>query len=181
MRKPNYHLPREAPVYSAPLKCLGSDLAPAPALIDGCYGVKVSDGWYGGAEHFHIVGFPGTETEVRPPAEKSYNMRGFILASAFALGVIGSVISTLAPAAFAAGPVPSHPTAQVKPAAPEETDGWYTKAGHSIVARSDTPFKLTFDACRENEKHHVSCQYTDSEGSAHWVYLPGVKIPTPKK
>ena len=81
-----------------------------------------------------------------------------------------------------AAPQPSRPaqlasastTARSKRPAPEETDRWYTQAGHSIVQRSDKPYTLAFDGCRENEKHHVSCSYTDASGNTHWVYLPGL-------
>jgi hypothetical protein len=81
-----------------------------------------------------------------------------------------------------AAPQPSRPaqlgsastTARSKRPAPEEADGWYTQAGHSVLNRSDKPFSLTFTACRENEKQHVSCQYSDASGNAHWVYLPGL-------
>jgi hypothetical protein len=65
-------------------------------------------------------------------------------------------------------------TTRSKRPAPVETDRWYTQAGHSIVNRTDKPLVPNFDSCRENEKQHVSCQYTDADGKAHWVYLPGL-------
>lgn len=77
------------------------------------------------------------------------------------------------PGQVAAATTPA-PAAKLKRAAPEETDRWFTQAGHSIMDRSDKPFSLTFTACRENEKHHVSCSYTDASGNAHWVYLAGL-------
>ena len=81
-----------------------------------------------------------------------------------------------------AAPQPSRPaqlasastTARSKRPAPEETDRWYSQAGHAVLNRSDKPFSLTFTACRENEKQHVTCQYSDASGNAHWVYLPGL-------
>jgi len=77
------------------------------------------------------------------------------------------------PALVAAASAPDR-AAHVKHAAPEETDQWYTKAGHSVLNRSDKPFNLSFTGCRENEKHHVSCSYTDASGNTHWVYLAGL-------
>lgn len=74
------------------------------------------------------------------------------------------------PAQLASASTPSRP----KRPAPEETDRWYAQAGHSIVNRTDKPLLLTFDSCRENEKQHISCQFTDDSGNAHWVYLPGL-------
>lgn len=49
-----------------------------------------------------------------------------------------------------------------------------------IIAHSDTGYTLTFTDCRENEKHHVSCQLEDPDGDSHWVYLPGFPLPGDK-
>jgi hypothetical protein len=46
----------------------------------------------------------------------------------------------------------------------------------AIIAKSDAEFSLTFSNCRENEKQHVSCQFTDPAGVEHWVYLPGIAL-----
>jgi hypothetical protein len=46
----------------------------------------------------------------------------------------------------------------------------------AIIAKSDAEFSLTFSNCRENEKQHVSCQFTDPAGVEHWVYLPGITL-----
>ena len=94
------------------------------------------------------------------------------------LGLAGFACAPFVPAASQ----PSQPeqlasastTTRSKRPAPEETDSWYTQAGHSVLNHSDKPFSLTFTACRENEKHHVSCQYSDASGNAHWIYLPGL-------
>jgi len=94
------------------------------------------------------------------------------------LALAGFVGAPFVPAApqrvqVAAATTPA-PTIKAKRPAPEETDRWYSQAGHAVINHSDKPFSLTFTACRENEKQHISCQFTDDSGNAHWVYLPGL-------
>ncbi len=38
----------------------------------------------------------------------------------------------------------------------------------------DKPITITFHNCRENEKHHISCQFRDSTGDQHWICLMGL-------
>lgn len=52
-----------------------------------------------------------------------------------------------------------------------------SKPRTKIINNSNGSITITFTGCRENEKHHVSCQFTDSEGNAHWVYLAGTPLP----
>jgi hypothetical protein len=78
-----------------------------------------------------------------------------------------------APSPAAQAPAPSRAAAPRR-AAPEETDAWYTQPGHSVINRSASPFNVSFNSCRLNEKQHVSCQFTDATGNDHWVYLPGL-------
>ncbi len=49
-----------------------------------------------------------------------------------------------------------------------------------VINNSDQGITITFSSCRENEKHHVSCQFTDPSGEQHWVYLAGVSLPASK-
>lgn len=50
----------------------------------------------------------------------------------------------------------------------------------TIIAKSNGSVTITFTNCRENDKQHVSCQMSDTDGNDHWVYLPGVKLPPAK-
>lgn len=45
-----------------------------------------------------------------------------------------------------------------------------------IVNNADAGPTIHFSACRENDKQHVSCQFTDPDGATHWVYLAGYKF-----
>jgi hypothetical protein len=47
----------------------------------------------------------------------------------------------------------------------------------SIVNNTDDGPTIHFSKCRENDKGHVSCQFTDAAGAEHWVYLAGYKLP----
>jgi hypothetical protein len=64
------------------------------------------------------------------------------------------------------------------PKAPEASR--VKKPKSKIVATSDTGYTITFTDCRENDKQHVSCQFTDPDGDSHWVYLPGMSMPPEK-
>jgi hypothetical protein len=47
----------------------------------------------------------------------------------------------------------------------------------TMIAKSDKPLILKLSNCRENDLHHVSCQFTDADGNDHWLYIPGLKLP----
>jgi len=51
------------------------------------------------------------------------------------------------------------------------------KPKSKIIGTSENGYTITFSDCRENEKEHVSCQFTDPDGDSHWVYLPGMPLP----
>ena len=38
----------------------------------------------------------------------------------------------------------------------------------------DKALTITFHNCRENDKHHISCQFRDGTGDQHWVCLMGL-------
>jgi len=38
----------------------------------------------------------------------------------------------------------------------------------------DKKLTITFTNCRENAKHHISCQFRDATGDQHWVCLMGL-------
>ena len=63
--------------------------------------------------------------------------------------------------------------------------GTHAEEGHSIpdkparekpviIREWDNGPKISFSNCRENEKHHISCQWTDSEGTEHWICINGL-------
>lgn len=43
------------------------------------------------------------------------------------------------------------------------------------VAYADDIVTITFHNCRENTKHHWSCQRVDGDDTVHYVYIPGLK------
>ena len=108
---------------------------------------------------------------VRTPSLAGYCLLVLLfVAAAFAFPTSASQAQVGAVPAPAAAATPQH-------SGEDTPDSWYTKPGHAVVARSASRVAIVFTACRENEKHHVSCQYTDPSGSAHWVYLPGITWP----
>ena len=46
-----------------------------------------------------------------------------------------------------------------------------------IIAKSDGKIVITFTNCRENNLHHVSCQFKTPDGELRWLYLPGYTLP----
>jgi len=42
------------------------------------------------------------------------------------------------------------------------------------IAFSDDTVTITFHNCRENSKHHWSCQRVDGDDTDHYVYIPGL-------
>jgi hypothetical protein len=46
-----------------------------------------------------------------------------------------------------------------------------------IVFTTKQSFTLVLKDCRENDKHHVSCQFVDATGQERWLYIPGLTIP----
>lgn len=84
--------------------------------------------------------------------------------STIALEATGTVAYTAPPAA----PAPQAATA--KPAK-------HARPARNIINNSTGSFSITFTGCRENDKQHVSCQFSDPSGAKHWVYLAGVPLP----
>lgn len=77
----------------------------------------------------------------------------------------------LAPAAVPSVITHNPAADSIKPIIPAE------KRRPAIIAKSNGGIEISFHDCRENEKEHVSCHFTDNHGEAHWVYLPGVELP----
>lgn len=48
------------------------------------------------------------------------------------------------------------------------------RARSKMIAKWDKPISIKFSNCRENEKHHISCQYRDSEGNMRWLCIMGL-------
>jgi hypothetical protein len=95
----------------------------------------------------------------------------FILA-AFAVLAARPILATTLPTPPASSVTHSTAADNIKPLLPKQRP--------KIIATSDGNITITFTNCRENEKHHVSCQMTDADDDSHWVYLPGVKLPPTK-
>lgn len=43
------------------------------------------------------------------------------------------------------------------------------------IAYADDTITITFHNCRENAKHHWSCQRVDGDDTDHFVYIPGLQ------
>lgn len=54
-----------------------------------------------------------------------------------------------------------------------DTDKPETKH-NTIIQKWDKPITITFSNCRENQKHHISCQYKDSTGQLRWLCIMGL-------
>ena len=94
---------------------------------------------------------------------------GFVLLLA-ALAAIESLPGFMAFAEQPAAPAVNQSHDSDKPA----------RTRSKVINNSDQGVTITFSSCRENEKHHVSCQFTDPSGEQHWVYLAGVSLPASK-
>ena len=67
--------------------------------------------------------------------------------------------------------------ADVKQATRQFTDTDHAKRQPAhIINNKHGELTITFTDCRENEKHHVSCKFTDNNGEDHWTYLAGVTL-----
>ena len=91
--------------------------------------------------------------------------------------VSGAFCVILNPHAFAAEAAKAASTPTKKSAPWSYSDREPRQGRPMIIDTTNTKLVITFDACRQNEKGHVSCQMTDPEGISHWVYLPGFKFP----
>jgi hypothetical protein len=56
----------------------------------------------------------------------------------------------------------------------------HKRSPHTIINKSNGDITITFTDCRENDKHHVSCKFTDPTGEEHWTYLAGLTLPSSK-
>jgi hypothetical protein len=66
---------------------------------------------------------------------------------------------------------------QPKPAKiARDTDSRFPQK-RQIIAKSDGKIVITFSNCRENNLHHVSCQFKTPDGELRWLYLPGYTLP----
>lgn len=95
-----------------------------------------------------------------------------------ALILAGALAYTAAAAAGVVKPAPGPDTPT--PAAVAPAAGAAPRTRSKIINNREGGFTVTFSKCRENDKHHVSCQFTDPDGDQHWVYLPGVPLPAMK-
>lgn len=81
------------------------------------------------------------------------------------------------PAAVSENPAGADAPTLKKPIHGDDPDTSRSKEKSVPLAEADVHFSITFDKCRENEKHHVSCAFVDAEGYEHWVYLAGARWP----
>lgn len=68
------------------------------------------------------------------------------------------------------GPAPLPKPAQVKQVHDRDSG----KAEKLPIATSDDVITVSFHNCRENAKHHWSCQMVEGDDTDHFVYLPGL-------
>ena len=81
-------------------------------------------------------------------------------------------------------PIEAYPgfMAQAEPVHPKpekiarDTDSRFPQK-RQIIAKSDGKIVITFTNCRENNLHHVSCQFKTPDGELRWLYLPGYTLP----
>lgn len=100
-----------------------------------------------------------------------------LLALVLLASSICGLCQTESPAAVTVIPAGADAPTLKKPIHGDDPDTSRSKEKSVPLAEANVHFSITFDRCRENEKHHVSCAFTDAEGYEHWVYLAGATWP----
>lgn len=108
-------------------------------------------------------------TPQRITAHHSFHMPAKASALACTLALMAAVESLPGFMAFAEPaktPQPKQAHDDAKPA----------RTRSKIINNSEDGPTIHFTQCRENEKHHVSCQFDGPDGEQHWVYLAGYTL-----
>jgi hypothetical protein len=88
----------------------------------------------------------------------------------------------LAPLVIAGRPIcaalepESPPTRITHSSQPDHINVVIPKPKREIIEKSDATFTIQFHGCRENNLHHVSCQFTMENGEERWLYIPGLEL-----
>ena len=94
-----------------------------------------------------------------------------------AAALITGPLALLASQAPQSAKLPLIPSDGQQPAKQYADSDHPARTRSKIINTSDGELTIKFSGCRENEKHHISCQFEDPNGDTHWVYLAGIKLP----
>ena len=112
----------------------------------------------------------------RQPKARHWTESGLITKFAAAALITGP-LALLASQAPASAKLPLIPSDGQQPQRQYADSDHPARTRSKIINNSDGEITIKFSGCRENEKHHISCQFEDPNGDSHWVYLAGIKLP----